>query len=53
MKETNETLTEWEPEKSGVSATDEGSQPAEAFTAKKLALLQKCALNGKRLNGSR
>jgi hypothetical protein len=42
MKETNETLTEWKPEKSSASTTDEPSEPTEAFTAKKLALLQKC-----------
>lgn len=42
MKEPNEALVEWEPEKSSSTSTDERSQPGEAFTAKKLALLQKC-----------
>jgi hypothetical protein len=42
MKESNETLAEWGPEKSSSTSTDQRSQPGETFTAKRLALLQKC-----------
>jgi len=42
MKEPNETLAECDSEESPMDSGDKGFPPGEAFTAKRLALMQKC-----------